>query len=331
LKKTENNINVFEKNYYTKGKKVIMNAANTFCRCCMMADVDLFHMKKLQFQYNGHTIQLFDTFWECSGVARQSVLADIDADARICLNCKLQLESVHNFRAICKKTDQALQTAFATEPKVASSLTMSIMTPVPGTQEEVKLVKTEYELTTSDYYAMEQPMPSTSAAKPEMFTPSPALAAAWSASNPPPPTAGPSKAERKILCKKCGEISETVDDHEEHETYYCVWRPLEYVDEQTQRRKFQCRKCMKSYAAKISFQQHVRTDHKKIRFTCPVCDREFKSRHGLRSHIVTHTQDYPYVCPVEECAYRGAQSYAFKVHLQNHHNIKSFEEIGKIE
>jgi Zinc finger, C2H2 type len=300
---------------------------NSFCRCCMVADVDLYYMKELQFQCNGHTIQLFDTFWECSGVVENPMLATVDADAQICLNCKLQLESVFNFRALCKKTDEALQEAFATDQNPATPSSMPILTLLPKA-EEVKLVKTEYEMTTPNLYAIH--LPSTSTAKPtinEMYTTSASpMPTTWPAENPPPP-ASSSKIKREIVCKKCGEVSSSVDDHEGHEAYYCIWRPLEYVDDQTQRRKFQCRKCMKSYAAKISFQQHVRTDHKKVRFPCPVCNKEFKSRHGLRSHIVTHTQDYPYVCPVKECTYRGAQSYAFKVHLQNHHNIKSFEEI----
>jgi Zinc finger, C2H2 type len=307
--------------------------SNNFCRCCMVADVDLYFMKELQFQYSGHTIQLLDTFWECSGVAKKTVLADIDANAQICLNCKLQLESVYNFRALCKKTDEALLSALSTEREPVTPLAMPILTPLPRA-EEVKLETEEFEMTPPNYYAMDMNMPSTSTAKPstsEMYATPPAMPPAWSPgvppTHPPPPSAsaGTSRSDREILCKKCGETSATVEDHEEHEAYYCAWRPLEYVDEQTQRRKYQCRKCMKSYAAKISFQQHVRTDHKKIRFTCPVCNKEFKSRHGLRSHIVTHTQDYPYVCPVKECSYKGAQSYAFKVHLQNHHNIKSFE------
>jgi hypothetical protein len=322
---------------------------NIFCRCCLVADVDLYYMKNLQFTYNGVQVRLIDTFWECSGLVQKTTFGVFDAEPKICLNCKLQLESVHNFRALCHKTDDALQTmyafdseptsdeAFTTKPFLTSQLSDDIKTEI--NQDELIVsgdssFQTDYSSTEIKLELTEQPesifqteAPCTSSSffqlvQPNMHhVPSATVTTSNEVQQFQNTSSAPQK-QMKIICNKCGEVSNNQTESIFHDRTQCICRPLEFFDVQLQRKKFQCKKCAKSYASNVSFQQHIKTDHKNVRFECTDCAKVFRSRHGLRSHMVTHTKIYPYVCPVEECSYKGAQSYAFKIHLQNHHNIQ---------
>ena len=106
--------------------------------------------------------------------------------------------------------------------------------------------------------------------------------------------------EKKVKCDLCLKVmfKKYIKRHEENH----IKNP-----KPEEKKEFKCVYCHKTYAAKLSLQNHIDVVHKKLRkHKCNICDKAFTDPTPLRQHILRHEADpniRPFRCHLCDLSY----------------------------
>lgn len=102
---------------------------------------------------------------------------------------------------------------------------------------------------------------------------------------------------------------------------------MRHIETHTNAISFRCDLCLRGYKYKKSLKEHKAKVHKigevyvsqKNKFVCHICPKSYYSSNKLEKHIRTHSGEKPFKCP--NCHKCFADKSYVKHHLKTMHNI----------
>ena len=91
----------------------------------------------------------------------------------------------------------------------------------------------------------------------------------------------------------------------------------------TNRKKFNCQVCHRSYSYKNNLNQHIKIHDESKAFKCDVCLKVFLNLKDLNKHHRIHTGEKPFACQV--CDKKFAQKSDLVRHQATHSDVRSFK------
>ncbi|XP_061832795.2 uncharacterized protein [Nerophis lumbriciformis] len=96
----------------------------------------------------------------------------------------------------------------------------------------------------------------------------------------------------------------------------------ECSENKTDKKRFTCSLCAKSFCVKKDFARHTRTHTGEKPFSCSFCSQRFTQKDNMISHMRTHTGEKPFSCSL--CCNNFSQRSTLTAHMRTHTGEKPF-------
>jgi hypothetical protein len=287
-----------------------------FCRCCLLdlskCDGPLIEMENEAFDHAGEKINYFDGYLDVNNVSVNDVKWILFSESKICRFCSVQLEIAFVFQKVCQGATNALYEQYSTQ----SAATSEIEREESG---ENRRDDTDDLSASSDHLRMinneeERPLKITVPNERQTGThdlpvESPTGRNISKRLRKHSSNVGRGSNLKKVLsrkfdCKRCEKSYQTKKSLLSH-NYYA------HED-----RKLSCKICLTIFTNSRALYRHIQRDHQNI--TCPSCEKIFTSNYSLRVHVQSIHQKIRHECG--ECQQSFSRRSTLNQHIKSHHS-----------